>query len=332
MNLKDLLDPEYGLQQDKWSLGRPKFGDEGQLQVIGWSMWTRNSHKLYILKCEKCSKDTELFGEGYFKSQKSSISKAGQIPCGCSKNPKWTEDQYRVFCSRKAKELDYTFLGFEGEWKGAYTRTQMFCKHHGIWNTTAIHDLINKGVGCSACNGGVPKSEDIMIKSFLDSGSFPLDTKFWRSGRKNNEGVKVYWAYTCSVCKEEGEAQSSDLQRGVRSCACSQNRQKECYINLVMDGNLEVALKFGIAKNSIRRAKEQNSQSVYNVVQHSIYEFPSVASCKKAERECKKELECGVVLKRDMPDGYSETTYPYNIEKIKRIYEKHGGIELCHLL
>lgn len=47
----------------------------------------------------------------------------------------------------------------------------------------------------------------------------------------------------------------------------------------------------------------------------------------KAERECLQELECGVVLKRDMPDGYTETTWYYNLEKIIQIYERNGGKE-----
>ena len=33
-NLEDLIDPEYGLQQDEWSLTRPRFGAEGQKSVF----------------------------------------------------------------------------------------------------------------------------------------------------------------------------------------------------------------------------------------------------------------------------------------------------------
>ena len=39
-----------------------------------------------------------------------------------------------------------------------------------------------------------------------------------------------------------------------------------------------------------------------------------------------KDPETGVVLKRDMPDGYSETTWAYNIGKVKDIYERNGGV------
>ena len=90
MNLEDVLDPEYGLQQDDWSLSKPRFGEEGQLEVVGWSgkSW---SAKFYILKCNKCSQDSELFGEGYFRSVKSVLVK-GQVPCGCSRNPNWSQE------------------------------------------------------------------------------------------------------------------------------------------------------------------------------------------------------------------------------------------------
>ena len=37
MNLEDVIDPEYGLQQDDWSLSKPRFGKESQLEVVVWS-------------------------------------------------------------------------------------------------------------------------------------------------------------------------------------------------------------------------------------------------------------------------------------------------------
>lgn len=73
MNLEDVIDPEYGLQQDEWSLTRPKFGKEGQLEVVGWS-GKSGSNNLYILMCLTCNQDSELFGEGYFRSVKGGFS------------------------------------------------------------------------------------------------------------------------------------------------------------------------------------------------------------------------------------------------------------------
>jgi hypothetical protein len=329
VNLEDVLDPEYGLQQDDYSLSGVVFGEEGQIEVVGWSGKCRTA-KYYILKCNKCSKDTELFGEGYFRSVKGSLVK-GAVPCGCGR-AMWSKEQFAVLCKRKATELGHTFLGFIGEWNGAYTKIKILCEKHGEWSSATINNLINAGQGCPGCGADATvkasiKPDDMMIASFHESGTFHPDTKFRRSERKNSQGCKVYWFMSCPECGEIGESYSSDLQRGQRPCACSKQRQQECYINwLIDDHNMAVAIKFGIARDSKRRVKQQDSKSAYTLKQHSVYTFPSVEQCKKAERECKKELECGVVLKRDMPDGYSETTWAYNIGKVKDIYERNGGV------
>lgn len=329
MNLEDVIDPEYGLQQDEWSLTRPKFGKEGQLEVVGWS-GKSGSNNLYILMCLTCNQDSELFGEGYFRSVKGGLV-SGQLPCGCSRSPRWSKDQYSALCSRKATQLGYTFLGFVGEWSNKTTKIKMSCPKHGIWESGAINGLLYESVGCPRCRDEFTrfintKPDVEMIDSFFASGAFHPDTQFWRSGRKTKQGYKPYWFMLCPCCKEIGEARRSELQRGQRPCGCNIHRQQEAYINLIADDHIIVGIKFGIANNSRRRVKEQNSKSLYTLEQHSVYTFPDVASCKKAERECKQELECGVVLKLDMPDGYTETTWLYNLEKIEEIYKRNGGI------
>lgn len=32
---------------------------------------------------------------------------SGTTPCGCSKKPKWSKEQFDILCSRKAVELVY---------------------------------------------------------------------------------------------------------------------------------------------------------------------------------------------------------------------------------
>jgi len=204
----------------------------------------------------------------------------------------------------------------------------MLCEKHGEWSSGIINHLIHKGIGCPGCRDDAnTKPDDVMIASFFDSGSFHPETKFWRSDRKDSEGTKRYWHMSCPECGEQGESFSGSLQLGSRPCACSPMRQQECYINwLIDDHNMAVAIKFGVANNSQQRIKNQNRYSAYALKQHSVYQFPDKAACKNAERECKKELDCGIVLKRDMPDGYSETTHAYNIGRVKDIYERNGGV------
>ena len=331
MDLVEVLGGSH-LQQDDYSLSGVVFGEDGQLAVVGWSGRRKGkSDKFYILKCSKCSQDNELFGDGYFRSLKGSLVRV-HVPCGCALSPRWSQEQYAVLCIRKAKELGYTFSGFVGEWKGRKTKIEMFCEKHGEWSSGVIDSLVNMGTGCPGCKADAArdartKPDEVMIASFHKSKSFHPDTKFWRSERLTSRGWAVYWHMSCPECGEDGESTGSNLQKGRRPCACSPQRQQECYINWIIDEhNNAVGIKFGIATNSKQRVKQQDSQSVYEIRQHQVYSFPSVQSCKKAERECLQGLECGVVLKRDMKDGYTETTWVYNLNKIVEIYERNGGI------
>lgn len=332
MNLVDLVN-EGGLLQDKWSLTRPKFGKDGQLEVMGWSGKVKGGQKFYVLKCSKCSQDRELFGEGYFRSVKGSLVNLSQVPCGCARSFDWSKEQYAVLCESKAKELGYTFLGFEGEWKGQKTKIKMLCEKHGEWSSGIINNLVNKDQGCPGCRAdvtavGSKKPNDVMIDSFFSSGAFHPDTEFWRSDRKDSRGKKIYWYMSCPECGEVGESISGNLQQGNRPCGCSKHRQQECYINWVVDDhNNAVAIKFGIARDSKQRVKQQDSKAAYTLTQHSVYEFPDVTSCKKAERECKQKLECGILTKEEMPDGYTETTSIRNLIKIIETYKRSGGVE-----
>jgi len=326
MNLVDLLD-ENGLQQDEWSLTKPVFGKEGQLQVVGWSGKSNGGHKHYIVKCSKCQSDPELFGEGYFSHYKGDL-KRGYLSCGCMKSPRWSLSQYKILCNRYAHRIGYTFLGFVGEWKGACTRVRMFCEKHGEWSSGIITTLINGGKsGCPMCRIDlITKPDEVMIASFHKSKAFHPDTKFWRSERSDRQGRRRYWHVYCPECGESGEGYSGDLQKGSRPCACNRQRQKEAYIHWIVDDyDNTVAIKFGISRDSKKRRRQQGYKTTYEVRQYVVYTFQDVASCKKAERECLQQLECGVILKRDLPDGYTETTWTYNLEKIIEIYKQNGG-------
>lgn len=330
MNLVDLLD-EGGLKQDEWSLTAPTFGKEGQLTVVGWS-GKSGSKKFYILKCVKCSQDNELLGEGYFKSVAASLRK-GHLPCACSSKPQWSSFQYTLLCERKSSALGHTFLGFDGKISGQHTRLKMHCDHHGIWTTGTINGLLNMSNGCPSCkplliSEANTKPDAIMIESFFNTNCFHSDTKFWRSDRKDSRGCKNYWIMQCPECGEKGEALTGDFQKGNRSCGCSPHRQKEAYINCLLDNSVAVGIKFGIAKNSVLRAKQQDTASIYDIQNISVFKFTTVEDCKAAERECKRELQTGVISKVELLDGYTETTYIHNLDKIKQIYKKHGGVEI----
>lgn len=328
MRLCNFTDVE--LKQDEWSLSKPTFGVEGQLKVVG--LVGRNiSHKTCLLECSICKEDFELFGEGYFKSDKFSLLN-GSIPCGCANKPHWNNEQYYTLCSRKAESLGYEFLGFKGNWKGAKTKVILSCDIHGEWDTSSI-DKLRNGRGCPICkldtiSKSITKSDEIMVNSFLISGSFHPDTKFWRSEKLNSRGHRVYWFMSCPECGEVGESLSGDLQKGQRSCACSKQRQQEAYINFITDNEVPICIKFGVAVNSSRRVLQQNSKTHLDIKQFAVYKFKDVYSCKLAEKECKDKLDTAVISKGDMPDGWTETTWVYNLDRVVEIYERNGGVKI----
>lgn len=400
---------ESELEQDEFSLGRPTFGKDNQLTVIGWK-GKIDYHKQYVVKCHQCSQDPELFGDGVFSIAKSSLLR-GTTACGCSKQPRWTEDQYKTLIRRESKDRGYLFHGFSGNFKRQKTKLKLGCPKHGIWETTSIDGYLISKYGCSCCQKEkvkniLTKEKEYHINNFINTGKFKEGTKFWRSNRLDTRYHKAYWNYICPICSndeyvKEGlcygvfEGHLSCLSKGKLSCRCStsyrwtpeqyeykikkkmvesgttdefigfvgefknQNTkihrnckihgiyktsiskflgenqrcplcgyhsQQECYINFIKENDSVVALKFGIAKDSEQRIKNQNRKSTFTVEQHGVWKFPDVKSCKAAERYIKKHLPCRFLTKDQMTDGYTETTSPENLDYIINVFEKYGGV------
>lgn len=323
---------EKDFMQDNWSLGRPVFGSESNITVLGWYGRNNNGNgsKRYIVSCNICQQDPELFGRGYFQSEKGSMLR-GSIPCGCSMSFRWTKEQYTLLCNRKGAVLNCHSAELFADWKGLKTKFTMLCQKHGKWQGD-LNSFLVANIGCKQCGtekvvAANQKPMEDMIIDFMKTGSFAEGTQFKRSDRKARNGYRPFCYVICPVCLDEVEARICNLKKGAVPCMCSKIRTREAYIHTLKDGALVVALKFGISVNSVIRRRVQNLKCTYSVQPCAVYKFPSLKACKMAELECKQELECGVILKRDMPDGYTETTWVYNLEKIEEIYKRNGGIK-----
>jgi hypothetical protein len=133
----------------------------------------------------------------------------------------------------------------------------------------------------------------------------------------------------CRVCKKHGPyftGINAYLLKNHGCHECSNQNQQECYINFVKNKDSIIALKFGIAKDSEQRIKNQNRKSCFSIEQHGVWSFPDVKSCKAAERYIKKHLKCRILTKEEMPDGYTETTSIENLGAIIKIYEMFSGV------
>lgn len=311
------------------------FGGKSQLTVCA-RLVKSSLVILYLVKCDICSLDNELFGEGYFSISKNHL-REGKHPCGCSIQVKWSKEQTLVRLERFLLHGNYKFSRVEGDWKGCKTRVVCTCELHGEQPNQAITDILS-GRKCRECRvSSLTKantvSDEIHITDFMNTEAYHPDSKFWRSDKKTphknyREGHSVHWWMYCGECKTTVETLGSTLKLGGFSCECSSYNQKLSYIHLIKDYDIEIALKFGISNDVQRRFMSQQNRTLLSMENLGIWKFDNSISCKNAERVLKNTIPCGVVSKELFPDGYSETTYLNKIDTIIRVYEEHGGVQI----
>lgn len=312
-----------------------KFGEFGQVEIL--SVIDKIQYtKIYSVKCSICAQDVELFGNGIFKTHRSNILK-GYLPCGCGARPLWSKEQFEVICRRESLKRGFTFIGFSGEYAGSKTKLELLCELHGTWKSTNVNHFL-KGRGCPGCkavtcaetatgNTHCRIDDEIMIQGFLDTGMFHSNTTFKRCDPKLMDRSVSDWIINCPECNTEVIAKSSNIKLGYRLCACEKPKQKFAYINIVSDQENILAIKYGIATNPEDRLKKQAWKAIYPISNFGVWEFSDYQSCRNAETYCKRIFP-QTLSREEMPDGFSETTFPYNIDKIIRIYEEHGGVQI----
>ena len=123
---------------------------DGKLEVIGIAERSPKNNKYYVT-CTECSKDKELFPDGYFVSTKAHL-KSGRKPCGCSNFPKWYDWHYLILARRAGKDR-FIVHGFAEEFKNAHTKLNLECLKDGHKWVARIQKIINAGTGCPKCKG-----------------------------------------------------------------------------------------------------------------------------------------------------------------------------------
>lgn len=230
------------------------------------------------------------------------------------------------------RESGVFMQGILGEYRNQQSRVSFKCSEHGLYDIS-INQFLSKGTGCHRCASKIrPQSsqdDEKMISSFWSTGSFSEGTTFKRLDKKSKYGCHIYWQVYCSECDVQYVRQYACLQQGRKGCLCKNSKIEQAYINFVFD--LEenpLAVKFGIAVDSELRLKKLNQKNNLTVINHKVFKFQNEFDCRLAETECKLALTCKILDKQLMPDGWTETTFIHNLDKVVEIYKKHGGVEL----
>jgi hypothetical protein len=116
------------------------------LKIIG------EEGKYYLLECDVCSRDAELFPE--IRQLKDSF-KRSKIPCGCSKKAKYTSEQWEILLTRELKNRseEYSLISYEKPLKSK-AKINLYDKIHNTTRTVKLQDFMNKkGVGSLKAGG-----------------------------------------------------------------------------------------------------------------------------------------------------------------------------------
>lgn len=193
-----------------------------------------NYIKSYVVTCDICSGDSELWPYGSIVTTKGSLTK-GNLPCGCSRSPRWTKDQWMLKVSRVCKEADFTLVGLEDEWRGKDTKLILKSNKTGfIWSNTTLNGLVNRGKRdpresiISRARSNVQDEADVIDK-IRQSGKFHDGCTFRRLSVGKGRGR---WEVECPVCKEDVYAKEcnspcifftsgSSLLNGNLPCRCA---------------------------------------------------------------------------------------------------------------
>lgn len=226
----------------------------------------------FILSCDKCSQDEELWPYGSIKSTRGNLIKR-QVPCGGTNRRSMTRNQYEILINRKADTLGYKFVGFKGGWCGGSTQLELYNEStNNYWDVPKITDFLRDGRmdpeerKVNTSNRMVVE-DTIHIENFMSTGKFLDGTQFWRSSKENIKGYKTYWNYTCPVCSNDEyvkagicsgvfETLTNSLKKGVVGCRCSKvyrwtQNQREYQISRICSEEGLIFVGWGTEKGYI---------------------------------------------------------------------------------
>lgn len=280
-----------------------------------------NTHATLVVSCDICKQDSELFRHGLFTTTKSELDR-GRFPCGCAQSSSWEIWQTEVKIKRKLSGTLQSLVSIVTT--GDKPRCVLECSIHGVLESKDIHSVLKLGGICNYCaslsrSAFHTKSDDSHIEGFMMTDKFSDGTTFTRE-------KEYYWTVNCPTCRETYKSFIGNLKAGKIGCKCSTHNQQFSYLNILYDGSVPLCLKFGITNNPKYRIYQQSVKTNYKIDSLGVWKFPTVSSCKESERRVINSCRTGVLERREMRDGWTETTSLSELDKIMKIYEDNGGV------
>src|SRR5574343_31335 len=284
---------------------------DGKLEVIGIAGRSGRFNHIALFKvtCTECSKDKELFPEGYFVSPKQHLVN-GTKPCGCSKSTKWFDWQYLILARRAAKDR-FIVHGFAEEFHGQTTKLNLECLKDGHKWTANINNVINNARGCPKCKYELQKEKrktpehialqkciDICKESDYEALGFP-------GGYKN---AKSRFEYVCKIHGKQEVIYNNFVYQGSRCIGCWKDRKRDfgngngyyperkdetdyLYVLNFNDRFIKVGRSFDVDEriNSLKKPSESGIKNItklriFTATHQEIYDFEQELHSELRER------------------------------------------------
>lgn len=232
-DVEDFIGSTFEINQGIFLSVHSYAGRRGETKII-----------LYNLTCSKCSLDEELFPTGSIISSKGDLW-TGRLPCGCSKSPKWSQEQYRVLVNRECTLRGFKFCGWHGTFKGSATLLKLYNPRTEMsWCSATISNFL-RGTGDPSLGGGGydPEKRGTLylvhwfdtFNSYIKKGITNLTTL--KRAKDQSSKSPLQYKILSEVVHENGR-----IADNFESYLNSKYKGSECPKELLPDGYTETVL------------------------------------------------------------------------------------------
>lgn len=270
----------------------------GVMTVVGVVGKSKNGIKIYSSTCSICSEDKELFPD-LFESQKGNLVN-GQVPCGCSKQPKWRPFQATIITRRLCVDAGYEFIGFPDGYRNQRSKFSYNCPVHGK-QTVTYHSFVNNGTRCPSCSGNKKKTleeAENIVKELCDVEGYEYIG--FPEGYKN---AFSKFSYNCPTHGKQTVSYDNFVNKGNRCPSCANHgydQSKPGYFYLFKyekkDQDQIPVYKFGITNRLVKIRSKEHIAGIKGVKSKMIYEwyFDDGSIPKIMEIYIKENYETGI--------------------------------------